>query len=228
MFKRWFRPRKGGNNDVIWEMKSRLLFFVPATWGWGYREYANAASHRNKIAVKMNRMSREFMEVLEDYAQAEASLKAESKSLDDKKYNHLWVGDPLLLHPDEFKEMLPFVPEPEPEWKSFVSSAVWKRILKNHGVDKPQDSQARHPHSPQQSGRVIISPSSAVEAHPEFFEKDGATQLVRYRPPKDKPKSNDKNGSKKNFKTLRKEYPQENGETQNDWDTRLRELFNDQ
>lgn len=230
MFKRWFRPRAARDDDVIWEIKSRLLWFVPAKWGWGYREYANAASHRNRIAVKMNRMSKEFIQVIEEYAEAEASLKAESKSLDGKKYNHLWVGDPILLHPDEFSEMLPYVAEPEPEWKAFVSSAVWKRILKNHGVDGKQEKSHRHPDSPQnREGMVMISPSPAIESHPEFFKKEGAEQLLRYRAPEKKSSSSGNkksSGSKKNFKALRKEYPQQSGESQNEWDNRLREIQN--
>ena len=226
--KRWFRPRTGVEDDVVWERKTAWLWFLPAKWGWGYREYANAAAHRNRLSEEMNQLSREFDVVLNKFAEAEASLRAEQTDLKKKRYNHLGIGKPILLEQKEFKEMLPFTDEPEPEWKTFVSSPVWKRILKSHGAQQTEEEQNRHNRKPKK-GTVVISPSDAIEKHPEFFDGDGE-QLVRWRPEANKQKSGGSNSNsnegKKNFKQLRKDHPQESGESQNEWDTRLRGILN--
>lgn len=228
--KRWFRPRIGRDDDVVWEIKSAFFFFLPAKWGWGFREYANEAAQRNRISIELNTMAKEFEAKIVKFAEAEASLKSERDSLKEKKYNHLGVGTPGIYDTKDFKNMFPYVDDPEHEWKAFVNKSVWKRILKSYGADESVAEQSkRHGNMPKTQGRVMISPSDAVEKHSEFFAKDGAEQLVRYRPPEQKRGSSSGTGEKKpqNFKALRGDHPKRDGESQNEYDDRIRGIFKD-
>ena len=228
--RRWFRPRIGREDDVVWEIKHGFFWFLPASWGWGYQDYANAASQRNQLSAKANKQCLELEETIVKIAQAEASLRAERKSLDEDRYDKNARGKPILLPTKDFDNMLPYTDEPEPLWKTFVASPVWKRILKAHGANETEVEQNKR-HKRPKRGTVMISPSDAIDKHPEFFEADGVEQLVRYRPgdhkqKKDSNNSNPNEGKKGNFKQLRGSHPKEDWETQNEYDGRLRGLWN--
>lgn len=222
--RRWFRPRPGVGDDVVHEMKSLWYCLVPARFGWGYHEYANAASARNRISHRLNDMAAKMSVELHKFALAEADLKAERAELKDSKFNHLGIGKPYLADPRVFKEMLPYVDEPDPVWKKFISSPVWKMILREHGADATAEEQAAQ--NPKTSGLIMVSPSDAVDKHPRFYDKDGAEQLVRFRPENEKKKTQSGNsqGKKHTIKTLRSEFSREEGEIQSDWDKRLKDI----
>ena len=229
--KRWFRPRIGRDNDVVWELKLLYFFYLPAKWGWGYQDYANAASQRNRLSAKANEQCLELEETIVKIARAEASLRAERKSLDEDRYDTKARGKPVLLDMKDFEDMLPYTPEPEPKWKKFIASPVWKKILKAHGAHETEEEQNKR-HKRPTKGTVMISSPDVIARHPEFFNSDGAEQLVGWRPP-EKGKKGDNNsgtgdGTKpQNFKALRKSNPKDEGESQNDYDNRLRGIFND-
>jgi hypothetical protein len=224
--KRWFRPRPGVGNDVVYEIKGLVWFLVPATFGIGFREFANAAAKRNRISHKLNEMSLVMERTVEEFGRAEAELKAERDDLAANRYNHLGVGRPFLSDPKSFKDMLPYVSEPKPEWKAFVAAPVWKRILRENNVgDSGSNPQKTKTNSGPQRGRTIISPSDAVDKHPEAFGNDHAEHVVKYRDPKKEKTSKSKSGEgKATIKNLRSEFPREEDEERSDWDKRLSEI----
>ena len=224
---RWFRLGPGRGDDVVYELKSGWFFLIPASVGWGYRRYANAASNRNRLAVKLNALSEEMEEVIVKFAKAEAELKADKDQLDAEAQNHLGEGTPFEADPSTFKNMLPYVAEPKPLWKAFVASPVWKRVLRENGAVETASSRAPIP-QPRMKGRIVISPSDAITKHPEAFANDNAEQLVQYKSPGKQGNKQQKgqggNGSKATIKSLRSEFPREEDEGQSDWDKRLKEI----
>ena len=216
-----FRPRPGVGDDVVYEIKSFFFLWCP-NWSIGYKEYANAASARNRISTRLNEMAEKFEKELHKYAEAEAELKAERDDLKGSRYNHLGIGEVIYLEKKDFKEMLPYIPEPKPKWKEFVQKAKVIRILREHGaLDKTKQlADARV------KGTTIYSPSDAVDDHPEFFASDSAEHLVKWRPEKKNSGANGQNkqGGRATIKNLRDEFPQEDDEDYPEWDKRLKAI----
>ncbi len=220
-----FRRRPGVGGDVVYEIRSWLWrwWFNSSNVGW--IPYANAASARNRHAVKLNEMAAEMEEELEKYAKAEAELLAEKTDHRGVSYSHLGISPVTYMEKKSLKDMLPICDEPLPLWQKFVSKSVVVRVLQKHNAFSKKDKKQEA-----RKGRTIVGREEDVRNHPEAFAGDNAENILSYRAEKKDSagKQNQQKGNKKGWKSLRGDNHQYEGESQNEWDQRLREKWKDE
>lgn len=220
--KRWCRSRRGNDDDIVWELKSRWWFWAHHSLGIGYTPYANVASFRNRCSVKLNRLAEKLVKELQKYAEAEAELVIKNKALKKEKHNYLGIGLPIYMDIREFRNLIPHVDYVEPEWKKVVSKPLIMKILKDANVSDTFEENVRS----RRKNRSIYTTSDLVKNHPEAFSKDGNEPVIHYKaesnPKKSSAKGNRNNGGQKcTVKSLRSEFPKEEDESNEEWGSRL-------
>lgn len=220
--KRAFRPRPGFNGDVVYEIRSLFWSWLPNTWNIGWKPYANAASGRNKVSSELNEMAYKFKEKLDRLAELEAVLAEERKDLkgsQHRSYDHLGVGDVIYHQKKAFAHMLPFVAEPEPEWKKLINKAAFNRAMQRHNVTVKNDKDDKP------KNREVFTPRHVAEK----LQNSHDSHVIAWDDKKERGSSAHNSGQKKSkgkkskWIQLRSEFPIEDDENQNEWDARVRD-----
>ncbi len=214
-----FRARLAGD-EVVYEKKHWFFLLFPHRWHIGFVPYANMSSARNRSSARLNALMKNVEAELRKFADYQAELDAEKGALKNRVFDYNGIGEVYYDLKKSFKTMLPHSPEPVPEWRDKVDKRLQSRIFKEFKI-----FQDRHKNEKNYSlGNTVVYTTEEFANKPGF--PNNSVQHVTW---KDSAKSRQGKDTNKRhtIKSLRADNQREDGESQADWDKRLKEMADD-
>jgi hypothetical protein len=222
--KRAMRTQGGQIGDTVFWIRRWWLGWLPQWATIGFYAYANAASARNREAVKLNKICRELEITLHAYAAAEATVANENKNNAGSRFDHLGMSKVGYVDMRELKGMVPMVDEPEPKFKKWIYSHRINDILREYDV-VPESTRRKSKMDGFKPHVMVTSP----EGKPSAQREEQGEQVVSWQAPSNKKsQGNNQSSDKARRKQLRNHNPKWEDETPKEYEQRINELLHEE